>query len=476
MSAGDELKSDLSKALPAQSLIFEREDARPFESDWRGLVSNSAEAVLLPADTEEVARIVRICAHHRVAIVPQGGNTSLVAGAVPIPNRRQVILNLRRMRTVRSLDRTNGTMTVEAGLTLAEAKAAADAEGLLLPVGLASEGSCQVGGNLATNAGGVQALSYGSMRSHVLGIEAVLPDGRIWNGLRALHKDNTGIDLKQLFIGSEGIIGIITAATLRLHHKPNRFATAIIALDSLDAAMTAFLRLKAAYEHDLTSCEYFTSQGMALALKPPAQNRDPFGESHDAYVLVEVTAQGADRDPAASLADALAGLFEDDIVQDAVVAQSDTQRAALWALREDISEGERTEGGSVKHDIAVPISAIPSTVRRLHADLAKLFPEARLNIFGHLGDGNLHVNVLPPAGGAPDQLARFAPEITKLIEQSAISAEGTFSAEHGIGQLRLQSLLKYRTPLELELMLTIKKALDPLWLLNPGKVLPVEEE
>ncbi len=475
MAAGAELLNELSRDFPAQSLVIGREETRHFESDWRGLVSNVATAVLLPASTDEVARMVRSCARHGVAIVPQGGNTSLVAGAVPVAGRPQVILNLRRMRAIRALDPVNGTMTVEAGLTLAETKGAADEAGMMLPVGLASEGSCQIGGNIATNAGGVQALSYGSMRSHVLGVEVVLPDGRVWNGLRGLRKDNAGLDLKQLFIGSEGIIGIITAATLRLHHKPRSYATAIMAIDSLDAAMAVFLRLKREFEHELTSCEYFTETGMALALKPPAQNRDPFAGRHPAYVLAEVAVQGGERDPVADLTATLEALFEDETVQDAVVAQSEAQRTALWAIREDISEGERTEGGSIKHDIAVPISAIPTVVRELRDELASRFPDARLNVFGHLGDGNLHVNVLPPDGSPVAAIAPFGSEITEMVERTAVAAQGTFSAEHGIGQLRLGSLARYRTPLELELMLSVKKALDPQWLLNPGKMLRVEE-
>ena len=475
MAAGAELLNELSRDFPAQSLVIGTEEWRQFESDWRGLVSNEAAAVLLPASTDEVARMVGSCARHGVAIGPQGGNTSLVAGAVPVADRPQVITNLRRMRAIRALDAVNGTMTVEAGLMLAETKTADDDRGMLLPIGLASEGSCQIGGNIATNAGGVQALSYGSMRNHVLGVEVVLPDGRVWDGLRGLRKDNAGLDLKQLFIGSEEIIGIITAATLRLHHKPSSHATAILALDSIDAAVAVFLRLKGKFEQELTSCEYFTDTGMALALKPPSQNRDPSSAPHAAYVLAEVAAQSGERDPVTDLTATLEALFEDDTVRDAVVAQSQAQRAALWAIREDISEGERTEGVSIKHDIAVPISAIPSVVRELRDVLAARFPPARINVFGHLGDGNLHVNVLPPIEGPLSAIAPLAGEITDLVERTAVAAHGTFSAEHGIGQLRLGSLARHRPPLELELMLTVKKALAPKWLLNPGKMLRVEE-
>jgi FAD/FMN-containing dehydrogenase len=419
--------------------------------------------------------MVRICARHRISIVPQGGNTSLVAGAVPVPGRRQAIINLARMRTVRDLDRLNGTLTVEAGLTLSEAKAVANTEGLMLPVGLASEGSCQIGGNVATNAGGVQALSYGSIRNHVLGVEVVLPDGRVWDGLRALRKDNSGIDLKQLFIGSEGIIGIITAVTLKLQYRPGWHATALLALPTLDAAMTAFVHLKEAFEQELVSCEYFGSEGLDLALRLKTRNRDPFSASHACYVLVEVAGQEAGRELGLRLADKLENLLASGTVSDAVLAQSDAQRTALWALREDISEGERADGGAVKHDIAVPISAIPSTVQRIREELGLASPGARPNIFGHLGDGNLHVNVLPPAGATLTDLASDAPAITEIVEKAAMLVGGTFSAEHGIGQLRTKSLRKYRTPLELEMMHAIKRALDPLWLLNPGKVLQVDE-
>jgi FAD/FMN-containing dehydrogenase len=475
MAEDAELRAELSRCLPARSLVFGGDEKAAFEGDWRGLVRNPAEVVLLPASTAEVAEMVRICARHRISIVPQGGNTSLVAGAVPVPGRRQAIINLARMRTVRDLDRLNGTLTVEAGLTLSEAKAVANTEGLMLPVGLASEGSCQIGGNVATNAGGVQALSYGSIRNHVLGVEVVLPDGRVWDGLRALRKDNSGIDLKQLFIGSEGIIGIITAVTLKLQYRPGWHATALLALPTLDAAMTAFVHLKEAFEQELVSCEYFGSEGLDLALRLKTRNRDPFSASHACYVLVEVAGQEAGRELGLRLADKLENLLASGTVSDAVLAQSDAQRTALWALREDISEGERADGGAVKHDIAVPISAIPSTVQRIREELGLASPGARPNIFGHLGDGNLHVNVLPPAGATLTDLASDAPAITEIVEKAAMLVGGTFSAEHGIGQLRTKSLRKYRTPLELEMMHAIKRALDPLWLLNPGKVLQVDE-
>jgi FAD/FMN-containing dehydrogenase len=468
---GDGLRADLLRKLPAASLILDEDGRRLYETDWRGIVTNPSEAVLLPKNTDEAATMVRICVQHGVAVVPQGGNTGLVAGAVPIANRSQAILNLRRMRRIRSIDRINATMIVESGASLAEAKLAAEDADMLLPVALASEGSSQIGGVIATNAGGVQVLAYGSMRRQVLGVEVILPDGRVWNGLRTLRKDNTGIDLKQLFIGSEGILGIVTAAALQLLPRPRRTATVLLAVPSLRRALDVFVETQALFGNELTSCEFLTAGSMELLACLPRGASNPFDTLYPAYLLVEVSVLDPDRDPLPALQTILMRHLEAGTVLDAIAAQSEAQRSQLWTLREDISESEKLQGGAVKHDIAVPIAAIPGTVDAIEANLLKVFPSAGLNVFGHLGDGNLHINVLPPKGVALSTFYLVAGPITRMIEQVAVDAGGTFSAEHGVGQLRVRSLSEFRAPLELELMRTIKRALDPQWLLNPGKVI-----
>jgi FAD/FMN-containing dehydrogenase len=464
-----ELLSALRAALGDKAVLTEAADRAGFETDWRRLFSNPALCVLLPESTEQVAASVRLCAAAGVGIVPQGGNTGLVAGAVPVAGeKRQVVLSLRRMRQVLQLDPVSDTILVQAGATLQEVQEAAIAAGRLFPVSLAAEGTAQIGGAISTNAGGLQVLSYGSMRAQVLGLEVVLPDGRIWDGLRALRKDNTGFDLKQLFIGAEGMLGIVTSACLKLAPAVTDHATALVGLASPGAAMALFQALRAQSGAALTLCEFLARPAMELGAAHAQGGRLPF--QAEAYMLVELSAHTASENNLARLEEVLAAALEAGIAQEAVIAQSERERADLRALREAVSDGELAEGGAVKHDIAVPLALIPETVAAIEALVGTKYPDCRLNIFGHIGDGNLHVNVRPPAGRNLADLSDRKAAITADIEGLAVAKGGSFSAEHGIGQMRIAGMHAHKAAIELELMRRLKEAFDPQGVLNPGKM------
>lgn len=464
-------RSALAQVLPPSAFLVDDEARRSYEVDWRGIIRNPSAAVLMPTSTAQVSAMIGLCATHGVAVVPQGGNTGLAAGAVPITDAPQAILSLTRLRKIRSVDPISNTMTVEAGVVLQTAQEEATRVDRLLPLSLAAEGSCQIGGVIATNAGGIQVLSYGSMRNLVLGLEVVLPDGRVWNGLRSLRKDNTGLDLKQLFIGSEGILGIVTAAVLRLLHRPKQVKTVFVACGSAEHALHIFREAQQTCGNDLTSCEYLTRTGFDLVAGHLPSFSPPFNETHPAYVLMEISSLEAEADLPARVEPLLMRLYESGVVRDVVIAQSEAQRLALWRLRESLSESEKAVGGAVKHDVAVPIARIPDVIAAIERALPDVAPNARLNVFGHIGDGNLHVNVLPPEGVLLGEFFARSGQITAVIEQIVMNDAGTFSAEHGIGQLRVGSLKRYRSSIELELMRTIKGAIDPTWMMNPGKVL-----
>jgi FAD/FMN-containing dehydrogenase len=460
----------LQAALPARAVLTEAADRAAYETDWRRLHSHPALCVVLPESAGQVATVVKLCGAAGVSVVPQGGNTGLVAGGVPVAGRKQVVLSLRRMNKIRDLDPVGDTITVEAGVTLQAVQEAAAAAERKFPVSLGAEGTAQIGGVISTNAGGLQVLSYGSMRAQVLGLEVVLPDGRVWNGLRRLRKDNTGFDLKQLFIGGEGTLGIITAAVLRLSPAVTARATALVGVASADAAVEVFLRLRKQAGSGLTMCEFIAAPAMALAIAHIPDGRLPFAAT--AYVLVEISAHSDNERARETLENTLEAALTDGAAADAVIAQSERERAGLIRIRETISEGELTEGGAIKHDIAVPIALIPETVRAIEALAAAQFPDCRLNIFGHIGDGNLHVNVRPPAGKTLRDLNNRKAAITAAVEKLAVARAGSFSAEHGIGQMRLAGMAVHKSAVELDLMRALKQALDPAQVLNPGKMLP----
>ncbi len=460
----------LRDALGDGAVLTEPTDVAAYIADWTGRFVGSAGAVVRPADTAGVAVAVRLCAEAGVAIVPQGGNTGLAGGATPDASGTTVVLSLERLRRVREVDPIADTITVEAGVVLQTVQAAAAAAGRLFPLSLGSEGSCTVGGNIATNAGGTAVLRYGMMRELVLGLEVVLPDGRVWDGLRPLRKDNTGYDLKQLFIGAEGTLGVVTAAVLRLLPATPRRATALVALPSVDSAVALLPLLREHAGGQLTAWELLNRQALDLVLTHLPGARDPFGEPHDWYGLVELAGTPAD-DVDTLLETALTAAFGEDLVVDAVVASSPTQRAALWALREGISEVQKTEGPSIKHDVTLPIIALPGFVTQVRSAVEAVLPGVRLVTYGHVGDGNLHYNLSAPVGDEP-ALRAAAPDLTRAVYDAVAALGGSISAEHGLGSLKRDAAAAYRSEVENDLMRAVKQALDPHGLMNPGKVVP----
>ena len=454
---------------PAHVLTGEA-DLAPHVADWRGRYRGAAACVVRPGSTTEVAAVVRLCSELEVPLVPQGGNTSLCGAATPDGSGQAVVVSLSRLHRIRAVDATNNTITVEAGCTLAAIQEAARQAGRLFPLSLASEGSCQIGGNLSTNAGGVQVLRYGNTRDLALGLEVVLPDGQVWGGLRGLRKDNTGYDLKQLFIGAEGTLGIITAAVLKLFPEPRAQVTAWLAVASPEAAVGLLSRAQARFDARLTAFELISDVALELVLRHIPGTFQPVSAS-PWHVLCEFSDGAAE----ATLRDGVETWLEEGMaggaVTDAVVAHSRTQADRLWQLRENISEAQKAEGLSIKHDVAVPVSCIPEFLARADALLAAAFPGIRVVAFGHVGDGNLHYNL---SQADPQENGRFMacqPEANRLVHDLVNALGGSISAEHGLGQLKREEIRRYKSPVEMALMASIKAALDPRGLMNPGKVL-----
>ncbi len=447
----------------------------PFLGDWRRRFNGAAWAVAQPDSTAQVAAILAWCHAEGVPVVPQGGNTGLSGGATPDTSGAALLLSLARLRRVRATDAANATLTVEAGCTLAEVQAAAASVGLLFPLSLASEGSCSIGGNLATNAGGVHVLRYGNARALCLGLEAVFADGRVWHGLSGLRKDNSGYDLRDLLIGSEGTLAVITAATLRLVPRPAARAVAWVAVDSPAAALVLLQSAMRHFDQDLNAFELISAEALELVLAHVPGTQAPLAEPAAWSVLLEITdrvdAAQADAAMQAVLAEALAS----GTIRDAALAASEARAQALWRLRESISAAQASAGRNVKHDIALPRSAIPGFVGEVGARIRAQWPGAVPVVFGHLGDGNLHYNVSPPAGRiVGDDLAAFAAfeaEVNARVHAEVIARGGSVSAEHGLGSLRREAAMHYRDPAATAAMRAIKQALDPRGVLNPGKVL-----
>jgi len=452
-------------------LVSDAHAREPYETDWRGQYHGKAALVVKPASTAEVAAVVKALADARVAIVPQGGNTSMCGGATPDESGSQVIVNLSRMNKVRAVDAANNTMTVEAGCVLAELQRVATEADRLFPLSLGAEGSCEIGGNLSTNAGGTGVLRYGNTRELVLGLEVVLPDGRVWNGLRGLRKDNTGYDLKHLFVGAEGTLGIITAAVLKLFPRPRAMATAMAAIDGPEQAVTLLGKLREACGDRITAFEYLPRICIDLVLKHIPNTRDPLSEPYPAYVLVELSDNADAATANATLEEALGNAVEEGLVRDAALAASDAQRLALWGLRENISEAQKQDGVSIKHDVAVPVSRVPELYALAGKALAEKYPDIRIVAFGHVGDGNIHYNCSKSERQAAEEFFRQAADVNHIVYDVVQSLGGSISAEHGLGQLKRDEIKRYKDPLELELMRNIKKTLDPHGLMNPGKVL-----
>ena len=466
------LPTALAALLGPAGLLTDPADIAPALTDWRGLYRGAALAVLRPASTEQVAGCVRLCADAGIAIVPQGGNTSMVGGATPGEDGRSVVLSLTRLNRIRAIDPVDMTMTAEAGVVLKAAQDAAAEAGCLFPLSLGAEGTATIGGVLSTNAGGNTTVRYGNARDLMLGLEVVLPDGQVWNGLRRLRKDNTGYALRHLFVGAEGTLGIVTAATLRLFARPRASEVLFCAVADEDAALAVFRRFREADESAIRAFEYMSGLGVDLAVKHIPGVTWPLAERADHYVLVDLASTRPDADLEGLAEQVLGAAMEAGEVLDAVIGGSEAKRQAIWRIREEHPEAQRREGASVKNDVSVPVSKVPELIRRASAACAALIPGIRPVPFGHLGDGNIHMNLLQPEGMDPAAFLARSHEIMEAVNSVVRDLEGSFSAEHGIGRLKTSMMASWRGGAELDAMRRIKAALDPQGLMNPGKVLP----
>jgi len=471
LSATPALLAELKAIVGERNVVTDDHGREPYENDWRGQFHGRAAAVVKPGNTDEVSRVVQLLARGKIAIVPQGGNTSMCGGSVPDASGRQVVVNVSRMNRVRSMDAANNTMTVDAGCVLANLQKVAEEHDRLFPLSLGAEGSCEIGGNISTNAGGTGVLRYGNTRDLVLGLEVVLPDGRVWEGLRGLRKDNTGYDLKHLFVGAEGTLGIITAAVLKVFPKPRSQATALIAVESPQAALALLAKLRSLVGERITGFELISRICLDLVFKHMPNARDPLSAPSPWYVLAELSDSTPGNTLDSLLEEALGAAAEGELVTDAVLAASDTQRKALWALRENVSEAQKLDGVSIKHDVSVPVSRVPEFIEKASAALRAKFPDIRIVAFGHMGDGNVHYNC---GKSQPDDASRFygeSPDVNHIVYEVVGALGGSISAEHGLGVLKVDEIKRYKSALELDLMRALKRTLDPDGIMNPGKVL-----
>jgi FAD/FMN-containing dehydrogenase len=465
----EKLVEQLIGLVGADNVLASPAEMAPFLEDWRGRYRGAAACVVRPANTAEVSAVVRACAQAGVPIVPQGGNTSLCGAATPDSSGIAVIVNLARMTRIRAIDPANNTITVEAGCILSVVQDAAVQASRLFPLSLAAEGSCQLGGNLSTNAGGVQVLRYGNTRELTLGLEVVLPNGDVWDGLRGLRKDNTGYDLKHLFIGAEGTLGIITAAVMKLFPLPQASATAWLALASPAVAVQLLDDLQARFGAALTACELVSDISLGLVLKHIPGSQPPLSSS-PWYLLVELSGGGDESVLRELLEGFLGDALERAAISDAALAQSGDQARRLWALRENIGEAQKIEGLSIKHDVSVPISRIPEFVERADRALQENFPGIRIVTFGHIGDGNLHYNQSKSLTGENEAFIAAQADVNRIVYDIVHELGGSISAEHGIGQLKREEILRYKSPVEMAMMRAVKHAIDPQGLMNPGKI------
>lgn len=446
-------------------------DIAPYLVDFRQLYHGATPLVLRPASTAQVAALLKVCHRESVGVVPVGGNTSYCGGATPGNANDEVVISMARMRQVRRVDPLNYALVAEAGCVLAEIQAAADAAERFFPLSLGSEGSCQLGGNLSTNAGGTAVLHYGMMRDLVLGLEIVLPDGTVVDGLKALRKDNTGYDWRNLFIGAEGTLGIITAAALKLYPKPVSTATALIAVRDPAAAVALLASLRAFTGDCVTTFELMPRLALELVFKHIARTSDPFDSRHEWYVLAEATTSRNDERLRTWIEAALEKALEEQLVVDAVFAENSSQRAGLWRIREHIPEAQKLEGASIKHDISVTTPDLPAFIVEATAAIRHILPQARMVTYGHMGDGNLHFNVSEPLAGNRAAFESATAAINRAVHDLVAKYRGSISAEHGIGRLKREELAHYKSPAELDLMRSIKRAIDPKGIMNRGKVL-----
>jgi FAD/FMN-containing dehydrogenase len=451
-------------------LITADSEMTPYLVERRNLYHGRASAIVRPGSVAEVAAVVALCDATGTSIVPQGGNTGLVGGQIPNASGGQIVLSLTRLDALREVDLSSGTMTVEAGMTLAAVQAAADAVDRIFPLSLASEGSCTIGGNLATNAGGTAVIAYGNARDLVLGLEVVLADGRILASLGKLRKDNTGYDLKDLFIGSEGTLGVITAAVVKLFPRPRSVVTAFLGLDSPAEAVDSLLQIQQKMGGAIRSFELLPRIGLDFVLAHTPGSRDPLSQTHPWYVLVELASQSQENLLQQS-EQLLATALDDGLITDAVIAASLEQARRMWQIREALSEVQRLEGGSIKHDVSVPIARIAGFIESATRAVVAAVPGGRVLAFGHIGDGNIHFNLSQPIGAQTQRFLARSAEISDIVHAIVLDNQGSIAAEHGIGQLKRELLAKVKDPVALDVMRSLKRALDPHNILNPGKVL-----
>ena len=453
-------------------LLVDGHDVAPFLVDYRRRWTGRAIGVAEPRTVAEVQAAVRWCAKHGVPIVAQGGNTGLSGGSVPDASGRALLLSLRRLDRVRAIDAGSQTLTVDAGVTLQRAQEVAGEAGLLLPLSLAAEGSCTIGGNLATNAGGTQVLRFGNARDLCLGLEVVTPAGELWDGLRSLRKDNTGYDLRDLYIGSEGTLGIITGAVLKLSPQPRAKLAALVAVPDPAAALALLGLAQSQLGSMLTAFELISDTCLSLVLRHVPGTRAPLEPRPPWMLLLELSSSTDEAAAQSALEGLLGEALEREYCSDAVVSGSGAQFEAFWSLREHISDAQASEGATIKHDISMPVSAVPEFIESVGAGLAREYPTLQQVVFGHLGDGNLHYNLSPPADGSLDKAAFLAlePALNRRVHDAVAARRGSISAEHGLGVLRAAEAGRYKSPVELELLRAVKRALDPRGLLNPGKV------
>ena len=463
--------ADLTDIVGADSLLTQPADVAPYLVDHRQLYHGKALAVALPRSVEQISRLLSFCNEHRIAVVPHGGNTGYCGGATPDESGSQLVLSLKRLNRVRSIDPLNYSIVAEAGCLLANIQRAADDAERFFPLSLGSEGSCQIGGNLSTNAGGTSVLRYGMMRDLVLGLEVVLADGRVLSSLSALRKDNTGYDIKSLFLGAEGTLGVITAASLKLYPKIRASATAFVAVKDVQSAVTLLAHLRETSGDRVSSFELIPRIAVDLTTQHIPGVSDPLDRPHSWYVLCELTSSRSGDSLDAVLEDALSTSLQEGLIIDAAIATGEREGNAFWKMRESIPEAQRIDGGSLKHDISVPVAALPQFVERASKWVAANVPDGRLVAYGHVGDGNLHFNLNQSPGSRRDLFLGREQTIKRAIHDIVREFGGSFSAEHGIGRLKVEELELYASPVELDLMRAVKRAFDPNAILNPGKVL-----
>ena len=460
----------LKNTLGPKGWIEDKEVIEPYLIEERGLFRGESFLLLKPQNIEEVSKILKLCNEHNIKVVPQGGRTGLCGGTIPSENGQEIMLSLERMNNIKELNEENFTITVEAGCILNNIQNIADEKNFLFPLSLASEGSCTIGGNLSTNAGGINVLRYGMARDLVLGIEVVLANGEIWNNLTSLRKDNRGYDLKQLFIGSEGTLGIITSAVLKLFPAPRNIETALFAIPSTDAAIELLGLARSASADLLNAYELVSRTGMEMVMKHIPGAKEPIKNKYTWYVLIEFSSSSKN-----NLRQQMEDLFElalnKNIVLDGVIAESTQQRKELWSLRDGLNEAQKPEGGSIKHDISVPINNVSKFIDRASKCVEEFIPDSRVVAFGHIGDGNIHFNISQPLKKDKEEFLKKWTDVNKLVFDIVENLDGSFSAEHGIGKLKREELQNYNPKIEIDLMKSIKSTFDPKNILNPGKVL-----